>query len=108
MQGDKPMKIYTKKGDTGETSLYGGQRVAKDDLRIRAYGTLDELNATLGVCLAGKDLPATLKTSLTRIQAELFQLGAELATPRGKPVTTRLLDQPSIQALEKEIDAMEA
>ncbi len=76
------MKIYTKGGDTGETSLYGGQRVAKDALRVEAYGTLDELNACLGMAIAALDQDADeLATLLTHLQSELFDLGAELATP---------------------------
>ena len=101
------MKIYTKGGDAGETGLYGGMRVPKDDLRIRAYGTLDELNAVLGVALAGESSDELRKT-LLRVQGELFQLGAELATPRGKKVATTFLEQREIEAFEKEIDAMEA
>src|SRR5690606_3930210 len=82
------MKIYTKKGDEGETGLYGGDRVPKDHLRIRAYGTLDELNAAIGLALApsagGSAAQPPLSDRLRRIQGEIFQLGSELATPRGK------------------------
>ncbi|MCM2279949.1 MAG: cob(I)yrinic acid a,c-diamide adenosyltransferase [Oligoflexia bacterium] len=103
------MKIYTKKGDAGETGLYGGARVPKDDLRIRAYGTIDELNAALGVALAS--LPANdaspLRASLLRIQSELFQLGAELATPRGTKTKSTLIEDVQVETLENEIDAME-
>ena len=100
------MKIYTKVGDFGETALYGGAKVAKDHLRIRAYGTVDELNASLGVVLAQK-LSKNLKTSLLEVQNELFRLGAELATPRGKNLKSRLIGISEITRLEKEIDAME-
>ncbi len=102
------MKIYTKKGDTGETGLFGGERVPKDHLRIRTYGTLDELNSILGMTLTQAGAPDSLRTSLARVQAELFQLGAELATPRGKGVPSGLIDEPQIELLEREIDAMEA
>ena len=102
------MKIYTKQGDSGTTGLYGGVRVSKDDLRIQTYGTVDELNATLGIVLAQTSLDPGLKTRLSRIQSELFHLGAELATPRGGRLTSRLLDSTEISALEKEIDQMEA
>lgn len=102
------MKIYTKKGDAGETSLFGGIKVPKDDLRIRTYGTFDELNAVLGVVLSQAGVSEGLRHSLIRIQGELFQLGAELATPRGRKPTLALLDEPQIEALESEIDAMEA
>jgi cob(I)alamin adenosyltransferase len=101
------MKIYTKGGDTGETGLFGGSRVAKDDLRIRAYGSFDELNAAVGVVLAESGLSKGLKTRLVRIQSELFQLGAELATPRGKSLAMTLLGERETEALEHEIDAME-
>lgn len=101
------MKIYTKKGDAGETGLYGNVRIPKDDLRIRSYGTLDELNAHLGLVLCESSLSADLRARLLRLQGELFQLGAELATPRGKSTGIRLLDQPEIEAQEHEIDAME-
>jgi cob(I)alamin adenosyltransferase len=102
------MKIYTKQGDAGETGLYGNVRVPKDDLRIRSYGGLDELNACLGLVLSESPLSMELKTQLSRVQAELFQLGAELATPRGKSTGIRLVDDPEIAQLEKEIDSMES
>ena len=102
------MKIYTKKGDTGLTGLLGGERVPKDHLRIRTYGTLDELNAVLGMVLSQTELSVALKGRLTRVQGELFQLGAELATPRGKDVGIALVDLAEVEALEKEIDAMES
>jgi cob(I)alamin adenosyltransferase len=102
------MKIYTKQGDAGETGLYGNVRVPKDDLRIRGYGTLDELNACLGVVLSDAGLSQELRERLSRVQAELFQLGAELATPRGKSTGIRLVEQAEIERMEKEIDAMEA
>jgi len=96
------MKIYTKKGDAGETGLFGGDRVPKDHLRIRAYGTLDELNAALGLVSAPE-----VAVPLRRIQGELFQLGAELATPRGKTLTIARLDTAEVVRLENEIDGME-
>ena len=108
------MKIYTKHGDQGETGLFGGARVPKDHLRIQAYGTLDELNAVLGMVVAriedgerhdGKFLD--LKSQLLRVQAELFQLGAEMATPRGKSPGISLIAEEEINRLESEIDAFE-
>ena len=75
------MKIYTKTGDTGDTSLFGGQRVPKDAMRIEAYGTVDELNSVIGVARSeGGD--QEIDTILGHIQEELFALGADLATPR--------------------------
>jgi len=103
------MKIYTKKGDAGETGLFGGSRISKDDQRICAYGTVDELNSFLGLSVALIDQPNhELRTILTRIQGELFQLGAELATPEGKKVPTKLIDTAEVQLLESEIDRMES
>ena len=80
-------RVYTRTGDEGETALVGGKRVPKDDLRIEAYGTLDELNAIVGLTRAanreGAPGPAgdRLEMILQRIQNELFDLGSELATP---------------------------
>ena len=102
------MKIYTKAGDEGQTGLFGGERVAKDHLRIRAYGTLDELNATLGMVVAESGGLDPLGQRLGVIQAELFQLGAELATPRGKSISLHLIDEESVSRLESEIDSMES
>lgn len=77
------MKIYTKTGDKGETSLFGGRRVWKDDLRIRAYGTVDELNAILGVAISelmNKELIDVIKN----LQNDLFTVGSDLASPQDK------------------------
>ena len=102
------MKIYTKKGDAGETGLFGNIRVPKDDLRIGVYGTFDELNSVLGMVLATDGLDSGLAGRLERIQNELFQLGTELATPRGKNSGIILIAAYAIQRMEDEIDAMEA
>ena len=80
---DEPVRldrIYTRGGDAGETSLGDGSRVPKDDPRIEAFGTVDELNAVLGVALA-LELPAEVRPPLERIQNELFDLGADLSVP---------------------------
>ncbi len=80
-------RVYTRTGDTGDTGLVGGARVPKDSLRIEAYGTVDELNAVVGLArVFNRDTPATLACDrlddiLRRIQNELFDLGSELATP---------------------------
>ncbi len=74
------MKIYTRRGDAGETGLFGGPRTRKDDARVEAYGTVDELNAAIGVALAGVARAATGER-LSRVQSDLFALGAHLATP---------------------------
>lgn len=77
------MKIYTKTGDKGETSLFGGERVPKDDLRIKAYGTSDELNSILGIAVT-EIKNEELKFVIKSIQNDLFTLGSDLATPLDK------------------------
>lgn len=101
-------RIYTKGGDRGETSLVGGQRVAKDSLRIECYGTVDELNAFVGMaCVSAGESVPRLAPILRRVQHELFNLGAILATPPEKvhPRQARITEM-DIRQLEKEIDAM--
>ena len=100
------MKIYTKTGDSGETGLFGGPRVRKDAPRIEAYGTVDELNATLGLARA-ESLPSEIDALLNRVQNELFDLGAELATPDAEKRGLRSLGAPQIAALEQAIDQAE-
>ncbi len=100
------MKIYTKTGDKGKTSLVDGSRVDKFDLRLEAYGTVDELNSLIGIVISETG-NTKLKKSLKRIQNELFQLGSMLATPKEnkefKPFFTDL-GKDKIQQLENEID----
>jgi cob(I)alamin adenosyltransferase len=102
------MKIYTRTGDDGSTGLFGGSRVRKSDARIECYGTVDELNAVIG--LAAMASPALLREMLAVIQGELFVIGAELATPggRGHPAGMEPLQEASIARLEAEIDSAEA
>jgi len=95
---DEPVRltrIYTRGGDAGETSLGDGSRVSKLDARIAAYGTVDELNAALGVVLAG-ECPEPLRDVLVRVQNELFDLGADLSVPLEREgrlrVTQELVD----------------
>jgi cob(I)alamin adenosyltransferase len=98
------MKIYTRTGDAGETSLFGGARVAKNDPRIDAYGTIDELNAFIGVARASwPQLP--VDAQLAAIQNDLFDIGAQLAAPG----TSRFagVEASRIAALENAIDEME-
>ncbi|SNB70458.1 cob(I)alamin adenosyltransferase [Arboricoccus pini] len=103
-------RIYTKGGDGGQTSLGDGSRVSKDDLRIEAIGSVDEVNAVIGVARA--DLPAgdPADLMLARIQNDLFDLGADLCRPlpdpEGRSVLRLLPGQ--VQRLEAEIDAMNA
>ena len=106
---DEPVRltrIYTRGGDGGETSLGDGSRVSKLDCRIGAFGTVDELNSALGVVLAG-DVPEGLREPLTRIQNELFDVGADLSVPWG--VTDRLrVEQAMIDRLEQLCDELNA
>lgn len=101
------MKIYTKTGDAGETGLFGGPRVRKDDARIEAYGTVDELNAVLGTVRAAGP-PAEIEALLERIQNELFDVGAELATPDPVAKGLNTIGQDQAAALEAAIDKFEA
>ena len=80
------MKIYTKKGDNGDTSLLYGAAVSKDDIAPNAYGSVDELVASLGLIRAESDLPTDTKTIILRIQRDLFIVGAELATDKSERV----------------------
>ena len=76
-------RIYTKAGDGGDTRLVGGQKVRKDALRIEAYGTVDELNAQIGVALTVDGLPERFAPWLTRVQNDLFDVGADISVPHG-------------------------
>jgi cob(I)alamin adenosyltransferase len=103
------MKIYTRTGDDGSTGLLGGSRVAKSDLRLDCYGTLDELNAHLGHCAAAADV--TWKLKLIPIQEMCFNFGSHLAAPAGDATATTYL--PTLPAdalgkLEEQIDQAEA
>ena len=103
------MKIYTRRGDAGETDLFGSGRVPKDHLRVEAYGAVDELNATLGLCAAATT-EADLRALLQRLQCGLFELGAYLATPEARHREAMKMHEPSdaeIAALEAQIDAFE-
>lgn len=100
------MKIYTKTGDTGETGLFGGPRVRKDDPRIEAYGTVDELNSVLGMARC-EEVPTAIDVLLGQIQNELFSVGAELATRTPGPSSVPTIHAPQIEALEQAIDKFE-
>jgi cob(I)alamin adenosyltransferase len=101
------MKIYTKTGDAGETGLFAGARVRKDDVRIEAYGTVDELNAAIGLARS-EPLPPEIDQTLERVQSELFSVGAELATPEPAKHGTALVGEAQIKKLEAAIDHLEA
>ncbi|MAC61169.1 MAG: ATP:cob(I)alamin adenosyltransferase [SAR116 cluster bacterium] len=101
-------KIYTKTGDSGETSLVGGLRVAKHSLRPEAFGEVDELNSILGLVRTNLPVDNNLEIDklLERIQNELFDLGADLATPEGSKYSDKALRISTLQVdrLENEID----
>jgi cob(I)alamin adenosyltransferase len=103
------MKLYTKTGDDGTTGLFGGARVKKASPRVEAYGTVDELNAVVGVARAARLDPES-EAVLARVQVDLFTLGAELACVPGKEAKLNmpLLTGADAERLEKAIDAAEA
>lgn len=108
-------RIYTRTGDDGDTSLGNGARVAKHSLRVTAYGTVDETNATLGLARlqASGDRDAALDAALARIQNDLFDLGADLCRPemekdRDAAYPPLRMAQTQVDRLEAEIDAMNA
>jgi cob(I)alamin adenosyltransferase len=104
-------KIYTRTGDDGETGLFGGSRVRKDDLRIETIGTVDELNAVLSVArveLGRMDLlPTGIDDFVERAQHQLFNLGAELATPQPQPGGANQIQTADVAGLEAAIDRWE-
>jgi cob(I)alamin adenosyltransferase len=104
------MKIYTKTGDEGDTGLFGGGRVGKDDPRVEAYGAVDELNASLGMARAVELMPR-IDEVLVPVQRDLFAIGALLATPDREKMAEQLakarVDDERIAELERAIDAGE-
>ncbi|MFV1966319.1 MAG: cob(I)yrinic acid a,c-diamide adenosyltransferase, partial [Pirellulaceae bacterium] len=101
------MKIYTKTGDGGETGLFGGPRVGKDHPRVEAIGTVDELNAALGQTRAA-DVPQAMDAVLAEIQADLFVVGAELATSDASQGRLLRIEADRTAALEAAIDRYQA
>jgi cob(I)alamin adenosyltransferase len=110
LEGDALVKIYTRTGDKGDTGLFGGGRVRKDDPRVEAYGDVDELNAAIGLARSMAPVPR-IDEVLAPIQRDLFSIGALLATPHPEKVREQLqkarLDDDRIAQLEREIDRAE-
>ncbi|MFT3752937.1 MAG: cob(I)yrinic acid a,c-diamide adenosyltransferase [Paludibacter sp.] len=102
------MKLYTKTGDKGQTGLIGGTRVDKNDIRLEAYGTVDELNSYIGL-LTTYQIPETEVQFLRFIQNKLFTIGAHLATDTSKVPLQKasVLDEDSVLRVEKEIDRLD-
>jgi cob(I)alamin adenosyltransferase len=99
--GHRLSKIYTRTGDDGTTGLATGERIDKCDPRVEAFGAVDETNSAIGLVLAQPDLPQAIRDSLTRIQHELFEIGAELSLPDYRKVAAEHVSQ-----LEHELDRL--
>ena len=97
--GNRLSKIYTRTGDDGTTGLGDGSRVAKDSVRVEAYGTVDEANSAIGLVLAVDTLPETVRECLTAVQHDLFELGGELCIPGHSAVKQEFIDR-----LESDLD----
>jgi cob(I)alamin adenosyltransferase len=100
--GHRLSKIYTRTGDNGETGLGDGSRVSKDEFRIEAIGTIDELNSLIGVLLSG-DIPDEVRTELTEVQHQLFDVGGELSIPGHI-----IIQGTAVEQLERQLDALNA
>lgn len=101
--GNRLSKIYTRTGDEGTTGLGDGTRVAKDSMRVEAYGTVDECNSAVGMALAVPGIPADIRDILTQVQHDLFDLGGELCIPGHRAILDRHVDR-----LEGAIDSFNA
>ncbi len=97
--GNRLSKIYTRTGDDGTTGLGDGSRIAKDSTRVEAYGTVDEANSAIGIVLAADAIPDAIRTCLTEVQHDLFELGGELCIPGHSAVTEAYIDR-----LEDDLD----
>jgi cob(I)alamin adenosyltransferase len=102
------MSIVTKTGDKGTTGLFGGKRVPKHNARIEAYGTVDELNAVLGMVIVDTELPPSAKEKLIALQHLLFRLGADLATPMETKEKVKRMDIEHITQLETWVNDIES
>jgi cob(I)alamin adenosyltransferase len=99
--GNRLSKIYTRTGDDGTTGLGDGSRVAKDDPRVEAYGTVDELNSVVGMILSVPQLPQAIAALLTEVQHDLFDLGGELCIPG-----SRAIKAEQVTRLEESLDGL--
>ena len=96
------MKVYTKNGDKGMTSLIGGKKIEKDDIRVEAYGTIDELNSYIGLCYHYLKEDSD-KEALRKIQVKLFDIGAELSSPNYKRIKN-ITKEEDVEELERLVD----
>lgn len=101
--GNRLSKIYTRTGDDGTTGLGDGQRIAKDDARVEAFGTVDEANSAIGAILAAASLPERFRRCLITVQHDLFELGGELCIPGHEAIQQSFVDR-----LETDLDAFNA
>ena len=101
--GKRLSKIYTRTGDDGTTGLGDGSRVRKDSLRVDAFGTVDEANSAIGVVLANASVPDNIRSILTEVQHDLFELGGELCIPGHSAIKDDFIDR-----LETELDTLNA
>ena len=101
--GHRLSKIYTRTGDDGTTGLANGERIDKTDARVNAFGDVDETNSAIGLLLTEPDLPVEMRESLTRIQHELFEIGAELSLP-----AYRQISADHVSRLERDLDRLNA
>ena len=99
--GNRLSKIYTRTGDDGTTGLGDGSRVAKDDARVEAYGTVDELNSSVGMILSVPQLRQDISALLTEVQHDLFDLGGELCIPGSRAIKAQ-----QVTRLEESLDAL--
>ena len=97
--GNRLSKIYTRTGDDGTTGLGDGSRVAKDSIRVEAYGTVDEANSAIGLILSADSVPDTVRECLTEVQHDMFELGGELCIPGHSAVKQAFIDR-----LEQQLD----
>jgi cob(I)alamin adenosyltransferase len=107
--GKRLSKIYTRTGDDGSTGLGDGSRVAKDSLRVTAYGTVDEANSVIGMVLACKAVPTNIAAVLTEVQHDLFELGGELCIPGHRAVTDAFTErlETELDKLNKDLPALQ-